>query len=300
MAIILITGGTGLVGKALTQQLLKSGHEVRILSRNPKPSTSIKSFYWNIDTHEIDETAFDNTEHIVHLAGEGIADKRWTDKRKQQIISSRVDSFKLLANVILKKNLQLKSVVGASAIGFYGMQTSETVFKETDIPQKDFLSEVCTKWENVYSSVLNNTDKLVIFRIGVVLAKNGGALKKMAPLFKLGLGSAMGSGQQYMPWIHLDDLVANVQEALFNESYNGTYNLVSAEHITNKEFSKQLASAYHKPFFTPSIPAFVLKLMLGDMANILLTGSKISNQKLLNTGYTFKYTTLSTALKACV
>ncbi len=300
MAIILITGGTGLVGKALSQELLVAGHEVRILSRHPQSDSAIKQFYWNVDEKEIDENAFENIEHLVHLAGEGVADKRWAPERKAKIISSRVDSFKLVASVIIKKNIHLKSLIGASAIGFYGMQTTPAIFNETDLSYSDFLSEVCVKWENVYHSLLNHTNKLVVFRIGLVLAKNGGALKKMLPLFKLGLGSAFGDGKQYMPWIHLDDLVNTMGEALFNDQYNDTYNLVASEHVTNKEFSQQLAHACHKPLFMPSTPAFILKLVLGDMATILLTGSRVSNQKLRDTGYVFKYPTLDEALKACV
>jgi uncharacterized protein (TIGR01777 family) len=296
MAIILISGGTGLVGKALTKRLITEGHEVRILSRNPKSEDKIKSFYWNVEKNEIDEKAFDGVEHIVHLAGSGIADKRWTNERKQDIIDSRANSMKLITDVVKKKNIQLKSFVGASAIGIYGMITSEKIFSESDKGTNDFLTQSCTQWENSYQEIQSLSNKSCIIRIGVVLSKDGGALKRLLPLFQLGLGSAVGSGKQYMPWIHINDLVSIFHEALFNSNYSGIYNAVSAEETTNQSFSKQLAKSLSKPFFLPNVPAFALKLMFGEMANVLLEGSRVSNQKLINNGLKFKFRTLSEAL----
>lgn len=300
MAVILISGGTGLVGKALTKRLMTKGHEVRILSRNPKPSNKIKSFYWDVEKHEIDEKAFDGVEHIVHLAGSGIADKRWTDKRKQDIIDSRVNSMKIITDVIKKKNIQLKSFVGASAIGIYGMTTSEKIFTETDKGTDDFLTQSCTQWENSYQSIQSLSNKTCIIRIGVVLSKNGGALKRLLPLFNFGLGSAVGSGKQYVPWIHIDDLVSIFHEALFNPNYTEVYNAVSAEKTNNQSFSKQLAKSLSKPFFLPNVPAFVLKLVFGEMANVLLEGSRVSSQKLTDNGFQFQFPTLNEALKDIV
>jgi hypothetical protein len=297
MAIILISGGTGLVGKALFKRLITEGHEVRILSRNPESSSSIKSFYWNVEKNEIDEKAFDNVEHIVHLAGSGIADKRWTEARKKDIINSRVNSIKLIAEVVKRKNIELKSFVEASAIGIYGMTTSEKIFTETDKGKDDFLSQTCIQWENAYQDIQALSTKNCIIRIGVVLSKDGGALKRLLPLFNLGLGSAVGSGKQYMPWIHLDDLVSVFYEALFNSNYNGIYNAVSPEDTTNQSFSKQLAKSLSKPFFLPNVPSFILKLVFGEMANVLLEGSRVSNQKLINSGFQFKFPILSSALQ---
>ena len=296
MAIILISGGTGLVGKALTKRLITEGHEVRILSRNPKSEDKIKSFYWNVEKNEIDEKAFDGVEHIVHLAGSGIADKRWTNERKQDIIDSRVNSMKLITDVVKKKNIQLKSFVGASAIGIYGMSTSEKIYTETDTGKDDFLTQSCSQWENSYQQIQTLSSKNCIIRIGVVLSKDGGALKRLLPLFNLGLGSAVGSGKQNMPWIQLTDLVSVFHEALFNPNYNGIYNAVSTEETTNQSFSKQLAKSLSKPFFFPNVPAFALKLAFGEMANVLLEGSRVSNQKLINKGFQFQFATLSEAL----
>lgn len=297
MAIILISGGTGLVGIALTNRLITEGHEVRILSRNPQSSSQLKSFYWNVEKNEIDEKAFDGVEHIVHLAGSGIADKRWTNARKQDIIDSRVNSMKLITDVVKKKNIQLKSFVGASAIGIYGMTTSEKIYTETDTGKDDFLTQSCTQWENSYQQIQTLSPKNCIIRIGVVLSKDGGALKKLLPLFKLGLGSAVGSGKQYMPWIHIDDLVSVFHEALFNPNYRGIYNAVSSEETTNQSFSKQLAKSVSKPFFLPNVPAFALKLVFGEMSNVLLEGSRVCNQKLINTGFQFQFPTLNETLK---
>jgi uncharacterized protein (TIGR01777 family) len=296
MAIILISGGTGLVGKALTKRLMTEGHEVRILSRNPQSSSQLKSFYWNVEKNEIDEKAFEGVEHIVHLAGSGIADKRWTDARKQDIIDSRVNSMKLITDVVKKKNIQLKSFVGASAIGIYGMTTSDKIFTETDTGKDDFLTQSCTQWENSYQQIQTLSAKNCIIRIGVVLSKDGGALKRLLPLFQLGLGSAVGSGKQYMPWIHINDLVSVFYEALFNPNYKGIYNAVSSEETTNQSFSKQLAKSLSKPFFFPNVPAFALKLVFGEMANVLLEGSRVSNQKLINIGFQFQFASLNKAL----
>lgn len=298
MAIILISGGTGLVGKALSNHLLSKGHEIRILSRSPKSTDRIKSFYWDVEKNEIDEKAFDSVEHIVHLAGSGIADKRWTNGRKQEIIDSRVDSIKLITSIVKKKNIQLKSFVGASAIGIYGMITSDKIYSETDKGQDDFLSQSCIQWENAYQEIQTLSNKNCIIRIGVVLSKDGGALKRLLPLFQLGLGSAVGSGKQYMPWIHIDDLVSIFHEALFN--YSGIYNAVSPEETTNQSFSKQLAKSLSKPFFIPNVPTFILKLVFGEMAKVLLEGSRVSSQKLINNGFQFQFPTLNQAIKDIV
>lgn len=300
MAIILISGGTGLVGKALTKRLITEGHEVRILSRNPQSSPQLKSFYWNVEKNEIDEKVFDGVEHIVHLAGSGIADKRWTNARKQDIIDSRVNSMKLITDVVKKKNIQLKSFVGASAIGIYGMTTSEKIYTETDTGKDDFLTQSCSQWENSYQQIQTLSAKNCIIRIGVVLSKDGGALKRLLPLFQLGLGSAVGSGKQYMPWIHINDLVSIFHEALFNPRYNGIYNAVSSEETTNQSFSKQLAKSLSKPFFLPNVPAFVLKLVFGEMANVLLEGSRVNNQKLIHNSFQFQFASLSEALMGIV
>jgi len=298
MAIILITGGTGLIGKSLSDRLVSEGHEVRILSRNPINSPVIKSFFWDVKSNKIDESAFDNVDHIVHLAGAGIADKRWTKSRKIEIINSRVQSMMLIKSVIQKKQIMLKSFVGASAIGIYGMISSDKIFSETNQGNDDFLTNSCVQWEKAYEGIECMTEKKCVIRIGIVLSNQGGVLTKLLPIFKLGLGSATGKGTQYMPWIHLEDLVSIFHQALFNPKLTGTFNAVASEHVTNKDFSQKLAKSLSKPFFMPNVPEFILYLAFGEMANIMLKGSRISNQKLINSDFIFKYPTLSEALKS--
>lgn len=300
MAIVLISGGTGLVGKAICKHLVCLVHEVRVLSRHVKQSANIKTYFWDVENKQIDEAAFDGVEHIVHLAGSGIADKRWTEQRKQDIINSRVDSMNLIASVLNKKNIKLKSFVGASAVGIYGAVTSDKIYSETDKGNGDFLSQSCEAWEKSYDSVLSYSNKTSIIRIGVVLSKNGGALAKLLPLFNFGLGSAVGSGKQYMPWIHIQDLVSIFTEALFNPNYSGTYNAVAPSKTTNQAFSSELAKSLKKPFFLPAVPALALKAAFGEMANVLLEGSAVSSEKLTKTGYSFRYTDISSALKNIV
>jgi uncharacterized protein (TIGR01777 family) len=300
MATILITGGTGLIGKALTKTLTSQGHRVHILSRTPHAGAQVPEFYWNVEKQEIDEKAFEGVEHIVHLAGIGIADKRWTEKRKKEIIDSRVDSMKLITGIVKKKALRLKSVVGASAIGIYGMEPSERIFSENDRGPEDFLWKTCELWERSYDEIASLSDKTTILRIGVVLSEKGGAMKRLLPIFKSGLGSPIGNGKQYMPWIHLDDMVSVIVESLFNPAFEGIYNAVASEHMTNAYFSESIAKALSKPYFMPAVPAFAMKLLYGEMANVLLRGARASNQKLLGTGFRFKYPELKPALEAIV
>lgn len=300
MATILITGGTGLIGKALSQSLTQQGHQVRVLSRTPRAGAAVPEFYWNVEKQDIDEKAFDGVEHIVHLAGVGVADKRWTEKRREEIIASRVESMKLITTTVQKKGLRLKSVVGASAIGIYGMGVSEKIFSEDDRGPEDFLWKTCELWERSYDSIQALSEKTCILRIGVVLSEKGGALKRLLPIFKAGLGSPIGNGSQYMPWIHLDDMAALIVESLFNPALEGVYNAVAPEHITNAYFSESIAKALSKPYFMPAIPAFAMKLLYGEMANVLLRGVRASNQKLLNTGFRFTFPELKQALEAIV
>ena len=297
MAIILISGGSGLVGRALSERLLLEGHEVRILSRFPISNQNIKSFYWDVNSGEIDENAFSNIDHFVHLAGAGIAEKRWTPERKKEIIESRTKSMALILSVLKKNNIKLKSFVGASAIGIYGMGTSEKTYTETDIGEDCFLTHSCVEWEKSYLHVPEFSEKLAVIRIGIVLSQKGGALKKLVPIFKLGLGSPVGSGKQYMPWIHIDDLCSIFIECLFNKPYSGVINAVSSNITTNAEFSKKLANVLSKPFIMPNVHSFILKIIFGEMANVLLQGSKVSNYKLTQLGFRFQYDSLNSAFK---
>lgn len=285
---VLITGGTGLIGKALSNLLEKEGYNVRILSRNPKYENEFK---WNIKDKFIDKKVFEKLHHIVHLAGAGIADERWTPKRKQLIKDSRVESANLLFREINSLKIPLKSFISASGIGFYGAVTNTYVYAESDAAGNDFLAEVCQKWEAAALQFENIGVSTTILRTGIVLSAQGGALEKM----KTPIISPLGSGNQYMSWIHINDLCRIYLNAIEGK-LQGVFNAVSPEYHTNKSFSKALAKSIQKPYLPFGVPAMALKAVFGEMAIILLTGSKVSANKILKANFTFKFEKLSEAL----
>ncbi len=290
MSKILISGGTGLVGKQLQTLLKNKGHEVVILTRNPK---KINEFSWNIKESYIDENAFSDITHIIHLAGAGIADKRWTEKRKQEIIDSRVESADLLFNYVKKLNIKLEGFISASGIGYYGARTSDVIFKEEDAPDNDFISKVCIAWENAAKRFETLNIPVTILRTGVVLSKEGGALDKMnTPLFL----TALGNGKQYFPWIHIDDLCNIYMESIDNPKLSGVFNCTTREHQSNISFTKTLAKVTGKFLFPLNVPSFVLKAILGELSIILLEGSRISADK-TESVYDFKFHNLKEALE---
>jgi hypothetical protein len=294
MASILVTGGTGFIGKKLCELLRKKGYNVAILSRNPH--TKPNNYYWNIETRHIDTKAIINTDYIIHLAGEGIADKRWTTQRKKDLINSRVETANLLFEKVKELNPNLKGFIAASGIGYYGATTSEKIYEEKDAPGNDFISEICKVWEKASLQFNTINIRTVIFRTGVVLSKEGGALEKLSQPIKLGVGAALGSGEQYIPWIHLNDLCNIYVEAIENREFKGIYNAVAPEHVTNKALTKMIAKHLKKPLWLPNIPAFVMKLILGKMAIILLKGSRVSSEKIVAAGFKFKFPTLNEAV----
>ena len=294
MASILVTGGTGFIGRALCDLLRTKGHTVLILSRTKtdKPNT----FYWNLAERYIDPEAIIKSDYIIHLAGEGIANKRWTPQRKNDLIKSRVETANLLFEKVKELNPNLKGFIAASGIGFYGATTSEKIYEENDAPGNDFISEICKVWEkaSLQFDVLNI--RTVIFRTGVVLAKEGGALEKLSHPIKMGVGAPIGSGKQYIPWIHIEDLCNMYVEAMENRGIKGVYNAVAPEHLTNKSLTKIIAHKLKKPLWLPNIPAFVMKLILGKMAVIILEGSRVYSEKIMATGFKFKFPTIEEAL----
>jgi hypothetical protein len=294
MASILVTGGTGFIGRALFDLLRTKGHTVLILSRTKtdKPNT----FYWNLAERYIDPAAIINTDYIIHLAGEGIADKRWTQQRKKDLINSRVKTANLLFEKVKELNPNLKGFIAASGIGYYGATTSEKIYEENDAAGEDFISEICKVWEKASLKFDAINIRTVIFRTGVVLAKEGGALEKLSQPIKLGVGAPIGSGEQYIPWIHLEDLCNMYLFAIENEEIKGIFNAVAPEHLTNKSLTKIIAEKLKKPLWLPNIPAFMMKLILGKMAVIILEGSRVSSEKIMATGFQFKYPTLNEAL----
>lgn len=286
---ILITGGTGLVGQFLSEKLTTKGYNVRVLTRNPKNE---REFYWNLATNEIDENAFKNLDYIVHLAGAGIADKRWTAKRKQEILDSRTISAQLLFKKVKALKIPLKGFIAASAIGYYGAITSEIIFKETDRAANDFLGNVCQKWEHANSAFQELDIPTTLLRTGIVLSKNGGALSKMNTPFAI---NPIASGTHYIPWIHIEDLANLFIKAIEDTSFTGIYNAVAPVHETSYSFSKALAKKTKKLFIPLGVPAFILKIIFGEMSIILTTGSRISSEKIIKTGFEFSYKNLESA-----
>lgn len=295
MAKILISGGSGLVGKKLTASLLKQQHEVVWLSRTEDLTSKVKKYKIDLNTNFINPAAFENVSHIVHLAGAGIADHRWTDSYKKQIIESRVKSAELIYKCITTNHFPIKQLVGASAIGYYGGRQSKNLFTELSEPYNDFLSQSCVEWENSYKHFINSNIQTSIVRIGVVLAKDGGAYQKMYLPFKFGLGCAIASGEQFFPWIHITDLVG-IFEHLLNKSSQGIFNAVSPGTITNSEFSKELAKSFHKKIWLPNVPKSILQLILGEGSAMVTEGLAISSEKIRNEGYVFQFPNIQKAL----
>ena len=290
MAKIVITGGTGLVGKRLTALLIDRKHEVRILSRNPKDKNEFK---WDVSKGFVDEKAIENIDYIIHLAGAGIADKRWTKERKEVIVNSRVATANLLFNKIKEQKIALKGFISASGSNYYGAQTTEKIYKESAPVGTDFLGEVCRKWEAAAHQFKDLNIPVTILRTGVVLSKTGGALEKM----RTPIVSPLGSGNQYMAWIHIDDLCEIYIKAV-EGVLTGVYNTVSPESHTSKTFSKTLARAIKRPYLPIAVPGFLLKLVFGELAIILLEGSRLSSYKLEKKGFVFKYKELESALES--
>ena len=289
MAKILITGGTGIVGTRLTALLTERNHEVRILSRNPK---AVNEFKWDVPKNLIDEKALENIDFIIHLAGAGIADKRWSNERKKVIIDSRVETANLLYHRIKEHNISLKGFITASGSNYYGAKTSDKIFEEKDKAGTDFLGAVCQKWEAAANQFKALEIPVAILRTGIVLSKEGGALEKM----KTPVISPLGSGEQYMSWIHIDDLCAAYIKVI-EEGFTGIYNMVSPEYHTSISFSKTLAKAIKRPYLPIAVPSFLLKLAFGELAIILLEGSRLSSDKTIKKGFVFEYKELKRALE---
>ena len=290
---VLITGGSGLIGRRLSFLLKSRGYEVRILSRSNNPKNNYKTFVWNVSEQYINDSAFEGLNHIIHLAGAGIADKRWSEKRKKEIIASRVASTNLLYNSVKRLKTPLNSFISASATGYYGAVTSETIFEEKDKPAKDFLGKVCSLWEDSIFQFNEIKIRTVALRTGIVLSKDGGALKKM----KTPIITSLGNGKQYMPWIHIDDLCELYIKAIEDQEFKGAFNAVSPEHISNLSFSKKISKIFNYPFLALGAPSLILQIVFGEMSTIILNGSRISANKIKQAGFKFKFENLEKALK---
>lgn len=297
METILITGGAGLIGTKLSRKLKEKGYNVALLSRKNKHGNSYSVYNWNPDKNEIENEALKSADHIIHLAGEDIGKRRWTKKRRQIIADSRIKTSELLFNKVLESGIKLRSFISASGTGYYGSVTSEKIFIETDPPAEDFIGEICQQWEQAADRFEKSGIRTVKIRTGIVLSKKGGALSKMILPVRFWIGSALGSGKQYLPWIHIDDLCEIYVKAIEDPQMTGAFNAVAPQHVSNREFMRTLAGVLGKPFFFPSIPAFVMKLLFGKMSVIILNGSRVSPDKIISSGYVFKFPNLTGALK---
>ncbi len=294
---ILITGGTGLVGQELSKLLIAKDYNVAVLSRS-KPTQGVKSFYWDYEKGILDEEAIEFADVIIHLAGENIASKRWTRSQKQRILDSRVKTTDLLFSKTKEAIKKPGMFISASAVGFYGMEASDKVFTEEDNPGKDFLAKTAESWEKGVEKFRRIGIQTAILRIGVVLSGKGGALTKMMIPVKLGMGAGLGSGKQYMPWIEISDLSRMFLFVIENYTSDSIYNAVAPNHINNYDYMKTFSHAMNKPFFLPNVPSFVMRLMLGDMSDILLKGNKVSSEKIQAAGFSFNFTRVEDVIQS--
>lgn len=295
---VLITGGTGSIGRRLTQLLKQEGYQVSLLSRSPKSIPDVRVYQWDIKKGHIDPQAIATADHIIHLAGEGIADERWSDERKDAILSSRTQSTDLLAQALDKNPHHVKSFIAASAIGYYGGDTNDRPLTETSQGGSDFLAQVVRAWERSEEQVAALGIRTVKLRIGVVLMSEGGALPKLVQPIKLGAGAPIGSGQQYISWIHLDDLCRLFIQGLSKETWQGVYNAVAPNPVTNETLTRTIADVLHRPILLPNIPTFAIKLLYGEMAIVVTGGNYVLNKRITDeTDFIYQHADLRTALQ---
>ncbi len=297
METVCITGGTGLVGSSLMRILKLSAYRVLVLSREKSEDPESILRYWDIEKGIIDPVAVDNADHYVHLAGASVGEGRWTDQKKKEIRDSRIKSTRLLYDTIKGSKRKPKTFISASAIGVYGHDTGGVLIDEDRVkPGDDFLATVTREWEEEVNKIRELGVRVVILRIGVVLSYFGGAVPKFMKLTGLGLSSPVGSGEQYISWVHLDDLIDLIKYCIEYPRIEGTFNAVAPNPVTNKEFTKTMAHIMDKPSFLPNVPGFVLKMMLGEKASIVLGGNKVSSKKIMDAGFKFKFDKVDDAL----
>jgi len=286
---VLITGGSGYVGMNLSNLLHQEGYEVIHLSRNPSNNNRFKTYFWDVENQKIDTNAINSVDHIIHLAGAGVFDKRWTQKRKQEIITSRVNAANLLFTQIKSLEIKPKSFISASGVNYYGTKTSEKILTEEDQPGNDFLAHCCVLWEKSATQFEQIGLRTVKLRTGIVIGEESQIVKQILQPIKMGFGAALGKGSQYLPWIHIEDLCQLYLKAIKETNMAGEFNAVAPTHITNSELTNKLASSVKKKIWLPNIPSWVLKLVLGERAEVILNGSRVSSKKIEQLGFTFKY-----------
>lgn len=292
---MLITGATGMIGRRLTEILLQKGCRVSHLGRK-EGKGNVPSFQWDPDRGAIDVRAFEGIDTIIHLAGAGIADKRWSASRKREILDSRVRSTQLLLESLRQQPHGVKSVVAASAIGYYGMGLDDQFYVEDSPHGNDFLARVTQRWEEETGRFSMLGMRVVQIRIGIVLSLGGGALKEMMRPVTWGVGAPLGTGDQFVSWIHLDDLCGVFALAMKNSSMQGIYNAVAPNPVTNRDLTYAIGDVLQRKIWLPPVPSFILRGLLGEMADMVTLGSRVSCQRLLETGFSFEYPELKEAL----
>ena len=276
--------------------LKDKGYEVSHLGRSRNSKARVKTWLWSPGAGTIEEGALEGVTDIIHLAGAGIADKRWSEARKKLIIRSRTDGPALLHQELSKRNQTLKSFVSASGVNYYGTVTQENTFQEDDPAGDDFTAECCLLWEEG-ADLFQEMARVVKMRIGVVMGRTGGALPRIARPVEFGVGSALGSGKQFVPWVHIEDVCRAFVYALENEALEGPYNTVAPEHLTNRELTKAIAKRRRMPLIMPKVPAFMLKMIFGEMSSLVLNGTRISSERLTAAGFSFNHPTIEGALE---
>jgi uncharacterized protein len=301
MATALISGGTGLIGTALTKSLVSKGYDVIVLSRNKRASTlkNVSYAVWDVKNGTLDPDAIKRADFIVHLAGANVAEKRWTEQRKKEIVESRVKSGELLVKSLREIHNKVRAVISSSAIGYYGPDAKNPnpkPFVETDKPYNDFLATTVVKWERAIEPVKELGKRLVLLRTGIVLSNEGGAYTEFKKPLKFGAASILGSGKQIVSWIHIEDLVRLYIQSIEDERWEGVFNAVSPHPVSNEELIKEIARQRGKLHITAKVPSAVLKLMLGEMSIEVLKSTTVSSAKSEKQGFHFLYPTIRDAV----
>jgi uncharacterized protein (TIGR01777 family) len=297
---ILITGGTGFIGKPLCTSLVKHGHSLTVLSRRPELVPKLCGATVNAVDSLDALTAEMHFDAIINVAGEGIVDKRWSKQRKQQLLDSRIQTTNQLIAFISRARQKPSVLVSGSAIGFYGDQGDELLTENSQITTSDdFAHQLCVEWEQAARKASNEGVRVCLLRTGLVVGKGGGFLQRMLAPFKLRLGGRIGDGQQWMSWIHRNDLISMIDMLLNASDLNGIFNATTPNPVTNHEFTQTLAKVLRRPAVFP-VPAIVLKLAMGEMASLLLGGQRVIPQRFLDHGYQFQFEHLESALSEVV
>lgn len=305
MPVVLISGGTGLVGTTLTRHLLERNYEVIILTRERNRTSenpSIQYSHWDVESGILDEDVIKNTDHIIHLAGAGVMDKKWSAAYKKIILDSRTKSTELIIKKLYEYPENVKTFVSASAIGYYGEDSKQLIrkegFVETDLAAKDFLGETCLLWEASSDPVKGMNIRLVKMRSGIVLSNDGGAFKEFKSPLRFGIATVFGTGKQIMSWIHIDDICRLYCEAIENDYFSGAYNAVAPEPISQKKLIISMAERIRHKFYSALyVPKFLLELFLGKRSTEILKSATVSDKKIRSTGFTFLYPTIDSALE---